>query len=120
MPAGDMAAAFRSPPRRRERHARQPQLELATFYDPLVTGVKGGFTPDAARAADWYERAASPVRPKRSAASGLLLAKGGAGLGADPVAPRAAAAGGRPEQTPKPALDALLKQHGRASSNLIP
>ena len=60
------------------------QLELASFYDPLATPPKAGFTPDGARAADWYERAALAGSAEAQRKFGLLLAKGGAGLPADP------------------------------------
>ncbi len=82
--AGDMAAAFLVFRRAAESGSAPAQLELATFYDPLVTPAKGGFTPDAARAADWYERAALAGLPEAQRRLGLLLAKGGPGLGADP------------------------------------
>ena len=59
------------------------QLELAAFYDPLTTPAQGGFTPDGARAADWYERAALAGNAEAQRKFGLLLAKGGAGLPAD-------------------------------------
>ena len=59
------------------------QLELAAFYDPLVSPPKAGFTPDGARAADWYERAALAGSAEAQRKFGLLLAKGGAGLPAD-------------------------------------
>ena len=59
------------------------QVELASFYDPLDTPPKAGFTPDGARAADWYERAALAGNAEAQRKFGLLLAKGGAGLPAD-------------------------------------
>ena len=59
------------------------QVQLASFYDPLVTPPKAGFTPDGARAADWYERAALAGNAEAQRKVGLLLAKGGAGLTAD-------------------------------------
>ena len=68
------------PPR---RAAPPAQVELASFYDPLVTPPKAGFTPDGARAADWYERAALAGNAEAQRKYGLLLAKGGAGLPAD-------------------------------------
>ena len=58
----------------------------SSFYDPLVTPPKAGFTPDGARAADWYERAALAGNAEAQRKYGLLLAKGGAGLPADCIA----------------------------------
>jgi hypothetical protein len=60
----------------------QAEIEVAAFYDPLMQ-AKAGFTPDGARAADWYERAALAGSPEAQRKFGLLLAKGGAGLPAD-------------------------------------
>jgi hypothetical protein len=61
------------------------ELQVATFYDPLDAQPKDGFTPDGARAADWYERAALAGNVEAQRKYGLLLAKGGAGLSADPA-----------------------------------
>ena len=47
--------------------------------------ARAGFTPDAARAADWYERAALAGNAEAQRRFGLLLAKGGTGLSADAV-----------------------------------
>jgi hypothetical protein len=81
--AGDMAAAFLVFRRAAETGNPAAQLELATFFDPLATPARGGFTPDGARAADWYERAALAGNTEAQRKLGLLLAKGGAGLTAD-------------------------------------
>ncbi|CAN0468809.1 unnamed protein product, partial [Phaeothamnion confervicola] len=56
--AGDTASAFLVFRRAAEAGNTAAQLELATFYDPLTQPARGGFTPEGARAADWYERAA--------------------------------------------------------------
>jgi TPR repeat protein len=109
--AGDMAAAFLL-----FRHAAEvgnaaAQLELATFYDPLTTPARGGFTADGARAADWYERAALAGNAEAQLKLGLLFAKGGAGLAAD--APKAKTwlqqAAAQNDADAKKALDALPK-----------
>ena len=60
-----------------------PNPAAVAFYDPLLTPPKAGFTPDGARAADWYERAALAGNAEAQRKFGLLLAKGGAGLPAD-------------------------------------
>jgi len=82
--AGEMNGAFLIWRRAAEAGSAPAQLELASFYDPLVTPPKAGFTPDGARAADWYERAALAGSAEAQRKFGLLLAKGGAGLPADP------------------------------------
>jgi hypothetical protein len=81
--AGEMNAAFLVWRRAAEAGSPPAQVELASFYDPLVTPPKAGFTPDGARAADWYERAALAGNAEAQRRFGLLLAKGGAGLPAD-------------------------------------
>ncbi|MBN9091182.1 MAG: sel1 repeat family protein [Reyranella sp.] len=81
--AGEMNAAFLVWRRAAEAGSVPAQVELASFYDPLETPAKAGFTPDGARAADWYERAALAGNPEAQRKYGLLLAKGGAGLPAD-------------------------------------
>jgi hypothetical protein len=81
--AGEMNAAFLVWRRAAETGNVPAQVELASFYDPLVTPPKAGFTPDGARAADWYERAALAGNAEAQRKVGLLLAKGGAGLTAD-------------------------------------
>jgi len=81
--AGEMNGAFLVWRRAAEAGNAPAQLALASFYDPLVTPPKAGFTPDGARAADWYERAALAGNPEAQRKYGLLLAKGGAGLTAD-------------------------------------
>jgi hypothetical protein len=81
--AGEMNGAFLVWRRAAEAGNAPAQLALATFYDPLVTPQKAGFTPDGARAADWYERAALAGNAEAQRRYGLLLAKGGAGLPAD-------------------------------------
>jgi TPR repeat protein len=82
--AGEFNGAFLVWRRAAEAGSALAQLELASFYDPLVTPPKAGFTPDGARAADWYERAALAGSAEAQRKFGLLLAKGGAGLPADP------------------------------------
>jgi hypothetical protein len=81
--AGDMNAAFLVWRRAAETGSVPAQVELASFYDPLTAPPKAGFTPDGARAADWYERAALAGNAEAQRKFGLLLAKGGAGLPAD-------------------------------------
>ena len=81
--AGELGGAFLVWRRAAEAGNVPAQVELASFYDPLVTPAKGGFTPDGARAADWYERAALAGNAEAQRKFGLLLAKGGAGLPAD-------------------------------------
>jgi hypothetical protein len=81
--AGEMNGAFLVWRRAAEAGSAPAQLELAAFYDPLVTPPKAGFTPDGARAADWYERAALAGSAEAQRRYGLLLAKGGAGLAPD-------------------------------------
>jgi hypothetical protein len=81
--AGELSGAFLVWRRAAEAGNAPAQVELASFYDPLVTPAKGGFTPDGARAADWYERAALAGNAEAQRRFGLLLAKGGAGLPAD-------------------------------------
>src|SRR4051812_48410868 len=81
--AGELSGAFLVWRRAAEAGNAAAQMELASFYDPLVTPAKGGFTPDGARAADWYERAALAGNAEAQRRFGLLLAKGGAGLPAD-------------------------------------
>jgi hypothetical protein len=109
--AGDMAAAFLLFRHAAEAGNPAAQLELATFYDPLVTPARGGFTADGARAADWYERAALAGNGEAQRKLGLLLAKGGAGLAAD--APKARTwlqqAAAQNDADAKKALDALPK-----------
>ena len=83
--AGDTAAAFLVFRRAAEQGNATAQLELGTFYDPLVQPARGGFAPEGTRAADWYERAALAGVAEAQRRLGLLLAKGGAGLAADAV-----------------------------------
>ncbi len=81
--AGELNGAFLVWRRAAEAGSAPAQLELASFYDPLMTPPKAGFSPDGARAADWYERAALAGNADAQRRYGLLLAKGGAGLPAD-------------------------------------
>jgi len=81
--AGEMNGAFLVWRHAAEAGSPPAQVELASFYDPLNTPPKAGFTPDGARAADWYERAALAGNAEAQRKYGLLLAKGGAGLPAD-------------------------------------
>jgi hypothetical protein len=109
--AGDMAAAFLVFRRAAEVGNSAAQLELATFYDPLVTPARGGFTADGARAADWYERAALAGNAEAQRKLGMLLAKGGAGLAADTVKAKTwlQQAAAQNDADAKKALDTLPK-----------
>lgn len=80
---GEMNAAFLVWRRAAETGSVPAQVELASYYDPLTAPPKAGFTPDGARAADWYERAALAGNAEAQRKFGLLLAKGGAGLPPD-------------------------------------
>lgn len=80
---GDLTAAFLVWRRAAEAGNVLAQIEIGAFYDPLATPARAGFTPDAARAADWYERAALAGNAEAQRKFGLLLAKGGTGLAAD-------------------------------------
>lgn len=86
--AGEMNGAFLVWRHAAESGNAQAELEVAGFYDPLSPQARAGFTPDAARAADWYERAALAGLPEAQRKYGLLLAKGGTGLPADPAKAR--------------------------------
>jgi hypothetical protein len=81
---GDLREAFLVWRAAAEAGNPQAEIEVATFYDPL-SPAKAGFSPDGARAADWYERAALAGNAEAQRKYGLLLAKGGAGLPADPA-----------------------------------
>lgn len=63
----------------------QAEVEIANFFDPLAPTPKTGFTPDGARAADWYERAALAGNAEAQRRLGLLYAMGAAGVPADPA-----------------------------------
>ena len=82
---GQMAGAFLVWRSAAEAGNPQAELEVGSFYDPLNAQPKAGFAPDAQRAADWYERAALAGLPEAQRRYGLLLAKGGPGLPADPA-----------------------------------
>lgn len=109
--SGQMAGAFLVWRSAAEAGSVEAQLQLATFYDPLNPQPKTGFTADALRAADWYERAALAGNVEAQRKYGLLLAKGGPGLPADPVKSKTwlqqAAAQNDPDA--KKALDTLPK-----------
>ncbi|MDP2333087.1 MAG: hypothetical protein Q8M19_20570 [Reyranella sp.] len=109
--ADDTAAAFLVFRRAAEAGNAAAQLELGTFYDPLVRPARGGFTPEGARAADWYERAALAGVAEAQRKLGLLLAKGGAGLAADTAKARTwlEQAAAQNDADAKKALDALPK-----------
>jgi hypothetical protein len=109
--AGEMAAAFLVFRRAAETGNVPAQLELAQFYDPLSTPAKAGFTPDGPRAADWYERAALAGSAEAQRKLGLLLAKGGGGLAADPGKAKTwlQQAASQNDADAKKALDALPK-----------
>jgi hypothetical protein len=106
---GELAAAFLVWRRAAEAGNAPAEVELGAFYDPLNPRPKSGFAPDAARAAEWYERAALAGNAEAQRKYGQLLAKGGPGLPADPVKARTwlqqAAAQNDPDA--KKALDAL-------------
>ena len=109
--AGDMPAAFLLFRRAAETGNPAAQLELGTFYDPLTQPARGGFAPEGARAADWYERAALAGVAEAQRKLGLLLAKGGTGLTADPAKARTwlQQAAAQNDADAKKALDALPK-----------
>jgi hypothetical protein len=86
--AGEMAGAFLVWRRAAEAGNPEAELEVAQFYDPLSPQPKSGFTPDGLQAADWYERAALAGNVEAQRKYGQLLAKGGAGLPADPAKAR--------------------------------
>lgn len=107
--AGNGAAAFLVFRRAAEGGNVPAQLEYAAYLDPLAP--KAGFTPDAARAAEWYERAALAGSAEAQRKLGLLLAKGGAGLAPDPAKARSwlQQAAAQNDAEAKKALDALPK-----------
>ena len=109
--AGDMPAAFLLFRRAAESGNPAAQLELGIFYDPLTQPARGGFAPEGARAADWYERAALAGVAEAQRKLGLLLAKGGAGLAADPAKAKTwlQQAAAQNDADAKKALDALPK-----------
>ena len=109
--AGDMAAAFLVFRHVAETGNAPAQLEVAAYFDPLTQPARGGFTPDGARAADWYERAALAGLPEAQRKLGLLLTKGGAGLTADPAKARTwlQQAAAQNDTDAKKALEALPK-----------
>lgn len=109
--AGNTAAAFLVFRRAAEAGNPAAQLELGAFYDPLTQPTRGGFSPEGARAADWYERAALAGLAEAQRKLGLLLAKGGAGLNADPAKAKTwlQQAAAQNDADAKKALDAMPK-----------
>jgi Sel1 repeat-containing protein len=109
--AGEMGAAFLVFRRAAETGNAPAQIELAAFYDPLSTPAKAGFTPDAARAAEWYERAALAGSAEAQRKLGLLLAKGGANLPVDAAKAKSwlQQAAAQNDTDAKKVLDALPK-----------
>ena len=109
--AGDLGAAFLVFRSAAETGSVPAELEVADFYDPLTQPPRGGFTPDGARAADWYERAAIAGSAEAQRKLGLLLVKGGNGLAADPGKARTwlQQAAAQNDAEAKKALDALPK-----------
>ncbi len=109
--AGDTAAAFLVFRRAAEAGNPAAQVELGTFYDPLTQPARGDFTPEGARAADWYERAALAGVAEAQRKLGLLFAKGGAGLAPDPAKARTwlQQAAAQNDADARKALDALPK-----------
>ncbi len=107
--SNDFDGAFLVWRRAAEAGNAEAQLALAAFYDPLTQPAKAGFTPDGARAAEWYERAALADLPEAQRKLGLLLAKGGAGLAADRAKARTwlQQASARNDAEAKKALDTL-------------
>jgi len=107
---GDLPEAFLIWRAAAEAGNPQAELEVAGFYDPTLP-AKTGFTPDGARAADWYERAALAGNAEAQRKYGMLLAKGGAGLAADPAMARTwlQQAVAQNDAEAKKALDALPK-----------
>jgi len=107
---GNVAASFLVFRQAAEQGNATAQLELGAFYDPLAP-AKGGFTPDGARAADWYERAALTGLPEAQRRLGLLFARGGAGLTADATKAKTwlQQAAAQNDADAKKALDALPK-----------
>lgn len=83
--AGDLAGAFLIWRQAAEAGNTEAEVEIAGFYDPLTPRPKTGFTPDGARAADWYERAALAGNAEAQRKLGLLFAMGAAGVAADPA-----------------------------------
>jgi hypothetical protein len=81
--AGNFAGAFLLWRQAAEAGNPEAEVEIAGFYDPLAPRPKTGFTPDGARAADWYERAALAGNAEAQRKLGLLFAMGAAGVAAD-------------------------------------
>lgn len=106
---GNAAAAFLVFRQAAEQGNAAAQLELASYYDPLAP--KGGFTPDGAQAAGWYERAALAGSVEAQRKLGLLFARGGAGLTVDPAKARIwlQQAAAQNDADAKKALDGLPK-----------
>jgi hypothetical protein len=108
--AGEVGGAFLLWRRAAEAGNGQAQLEVAAFFDPLGQ-PRGGFAPDGARAAEWYERAALAGLPEAQRKYGLLLAKGGAGLNPDQAKARSwlQQAAAQNDADAKKALESLPK-----------
>jgi TPR repeat protein len=83
--AGNLAGAFLVWRQAAASGNPQAEVEIAEFFDPLAPRPKTGFTPDGARAADWYERAALAGNAEAQRKLGLLYAMGAAGVPADPA-----------------------------------
>jgi len=109
--AGELNGAFLVWRRAAEAQNVEAELRVAAFYDPVSPQPKSGFTPDGVRAAEWYERAALAGNAEAQRKYGLLLAKGGAGLPADPAKARTwlGQAAAQNDADAKKALDALPK-----------
>jgi hypothetical protein len=109
--ANDLGAAFLVFRSAAETGSVPAEVEVAEFYDPLTQPSKAGFAPDGPRAADWYERAALAGSAEAQRKLGLLLAKGGGGLPADPAKAKTwlQQAAGQNDAEAKKALDALPK-----------
>ncbi len=111
--AGELNGAFLLWRRAAEAGSVEAQLQVAGFYDPVQPQpqAKNSFTPDGARAAEWYERAALAGNAEAQRKYGLLLAKGGAGLSPDPPQARVwlQQAAQQNDADAKKALDALPK-----------
>ena len=109
--AGQASGAFLVWRRAAEAGNSAAEMEVASFYDPLSPQPKTGFTPDGARAVEWYERSALNGQAEAQRKLGLLYQKGGAGLAADPAKARSwlQQAAAQNDAEAKKALDALPK-----------
>lgn len=98
------------PARRRSRQPGRPARARRLLRSPDPARPWWLF-PEGARAADWYERAALAGLAEAQRKLGLLLAKGGAGLNADPAKAKTwlQQAAAQNDADAKKALDAMPK-----------